>query len=121
MSYRRTVNVQDDRVFSLINRNTGEVRSRIIPNSTGPTLGKAMTGAVNIARSDLHTDSWTGYQPIGRQFLAHQTVNHEAGELVWATPPQTTPSVNSGKLKRSIDGTYHRVSVQHLSPLPLGV
>lgn len=101
-------------MFSLINRETGEVRSRIIPDVTGATLGKALGEQVNLAGSHLHTDSWVGYGPIGKQFISHETVNHRQGEYVRGTVTTNQAEGFFSQLKRSIDGTHHHVSVEHL-------
>ncbi len=101
-------------VLSLINRETGEVRSRIIPDVTGTTLGKALGEQVNVAGSHLHTDSWVGYGPIGQQFISHESVNHKAGEYVRGTVTTNHAEGFFSQLKWSIDGTHHHVSVEHL-------
>ncbi len=67
-------------VLSLVNKNTGEVRSRVIPDVTGATLRKAIAEQVNMAGSVLYTDKPAGYVHLGREFLRHESVDHNAGE-----------------------------------------
>lgn len=69
-------------VLSLIDKDTGEVRSRVIPNITGITLRKAIETHCDPARSILHTDKLPSYNLVGKQFVAHETVDHEDGEYV---------------------------------------
>jgi transposase-like protein len=66
-------------VLSLVNRDTGKVRSKLIPEVTGDTLRKAISERVNVAESVLHTDELKGYIPLGREFEKHETVDHKAG------------------------------------------
>ncbi|MCA1702847.1 MAG: IS1595 family transposase [Actinobacteria bacterium] len=65
-------------VLSLIDKATGEVRSRVVPNVTGETLGPAIRAQVDIANSRLHTDGWHGYRKLGREFESHEWVDHAA-------------------------------------------
>jgi transposase-like protein len=101
-------------VLSLINKGTGEVRSRVIPDVTGATLGKTIAAQVNVTGSHLHTDSWVGYNQIGEQFVSHETVNHSDGEYVRGDVTSNHAEGYFSQLKRSLDGTHHHVSVEHL-------
>jgi len=102
-------------VLSLVNVETGEVRSRVVPDVTGATLAKVMNEQIDMAGSVLHTDSAAQYRPIGPAFIAHETVNHEAGEYVNARGAGTNHAEGYfSQLKRSIDGTHHHVSRVHL-------
>jgi transposase-like protein len=106
-------------VLTLVNKDTGEARSRVIPNVTGATLHKAIAEQVNMAASVLYTDSHTGYKTLGREFVRHETVNHvirqyvryRDGEVITSNAAENFFS----QLKRSIDGTHHHVSKVHLS------
>jgi transposase-like protein len=102
-------------VVSLINASTGEVRSAVVPNVDGHTLRKVIAEQVDMAGSELWTDEGAWYQPVGREFAAHRTVNHAEDEYI-ESMGQTTNRVEGyfSQLKRSIDGTYHRVSREHL-------
>lgn len=102
-------------VLSLVNTTTGEVRSRVVPDVSGATLRKVIAEQVDMAESHLHTDSWKGYLPLAGEFASHQTVDHSAGEYV-RRDGVTTNAAESyfSQLKRSIDGTHHHVSVEHL-------
>lgn len=101
-------------VLTLLNRETGEARSRVIPNVTGKTLAAALRDNVNIESSELHTDEGRGYARIGREFTAHASVNHGRGQYVNAGAITNHVEGFFSQLKRSIDGTHHHVSATHL-------
>jgi transposase-like protein len=104
-------------VLSLINAATGEVRSRVIADVAGPTLRKVIAEQVDMAGSQLWTDEGPGYRHFGREFITHAMVNHSDKQyLDFETGASTNKAENFfSQLKRSIDGTYHRVSREHLS------
>jgi transposase-like protein len=101
-------------VVSIINAETGEVRSHVVAHVDGMTLGRILMGNVDPVGSTLVTDKWKGYILPGSFFSKHETVDHSAGEYV--RDGFTTNPVESffSQLKRSIDGTHHHVSVEHL-------
>ena len=101
-------------VFSLIDKTTGEVRSRGVPNGSGASLRKGMAEQVDFAGSHLQTDSLKSYKGIGTEFLSHQFVDHSAGEYVRGDVSINMAEGYFSQLKRSLDGTHHRVSVEHL-------
>jgi transposase-like protein len=100
-------------IMSLIHRETGEVRSQVIPNVKGLTLRNVLFSHTDPKTSQLHTDGHTAYGPIGRAFAGHSSVDHEAREYV--RDGVTTNHVEGyfSQLKRSLDGTYHHVSREH--------
>lgn len=102
-------------VVSLINAATGEVRSRVVPTVSGFTLRTYITGNVDLPMSTLHTDSLPGYKGIGTRMAGHHVVNHAAGEYVTEKSHGTNKAENYfSQLKRSLDGTFHHVSREHL-------
>lgn len=105
-------------VLSLINTNTGEVRSRVVPDVTSASLRKAIADQVDMGRCTLHTDESHSYNAVGAEFAAHETVNHSADEYVRYTPEGVVTSNHAenffSQLKRSLDGTHHHVSREHL-------
>ena len=101
-------------ILTLVNAETGEARSRVVADVTGHTLRKVIADQVDMANSDLHTDSATYYGEIGPEFLSHEFVNHSAGEYVRGGVSTNRAEGFFSQLKRSIDGTYHHVSVEHL-------
>jgi transposase-like protein len=101
-------------VFSLVHKETGEVRSQVVPNVRGNTLKAAIAEQVDIPNSVLHTDSAMGYTHIGWKFQDHQSVNHIMGEYVRGDVTSNHVEGYFSQLKRSIDGTHHAVSAEHL-------
>jgi hypothetical protein len=102
-------------VLSLIDTETGEVRSRVVPDVTGATLSKAM-GSLNVDKSNttLHTDAWVGYRAIEGEFQGHEYVDHTADEYVRDGVSTNRAEGYFSQLKRSLDGTHHHVSTVHL-------
>lgn len=103
-------------VLSLIDATTGEVRSRVVTDVAGPTLRKAIAQEVDMAESHLWTDEGPSYRHLSSEFLSHSKVNHSKSQYVnFATGASTNKAENFfSQLKRSIDGTYHHVSREHL-------
>lgn len=101
-------------VLSLVNRETGEVRSRVVPDVTGPTLRKAIAEQVDQGRSHLRTDGWMPYRKIGEKFGSFGYVDHGSHEYVRGDVHANTAEGYFSQLKRSLDGAHHHVSHQHL-------
>jgi transposase-like protein len=101
-------------VLALVNRTTGEVRSRVVPDVTGMTLRKAIAEQVDMGRSVLHTDKGKQYIVLGREFERHESVDHGMDEYVRGDVTTNHAENFFSQLKRSIDGTHHHVSRDHL-------
>lgn len=90
-----------------------------MPDVTGHTLRKAIAEQVNMAQSVLYTDAAQSYKAIGREFLRHESVDHEIGQYVRYVGSEVITSNQAenffSQLKRSPDGTHHHVSRTHLS------
>ena len=102
-------------MYSLVNKETGEVRSRVVPDVTGATLGKANAEKVNTTGSRLHTDQHAAYRSTGCQFVSHESVNHAEDGYV-GDNGQTTTHLEGyfSQLQRSIDGMHHHISREQL-------
>ncbi|MFL6163542.1 MAG: IS1595 family transposase [Jatrophihabitantaceae bacterium] len=107
---------QKTTVLSVIDKASGEARSAVVPNVTAATLRKAMEQelAVNLGMTTPHTDSWKAYVTMEPALAGHQSVNHHAGEYVRGDVSTNMAEGFFSQLKRSIDGTHHHVSVEHL-------
>ena len=81
---------------------------------SGPTLRKAIAETVDIAGSTLWSDGWKSYRPFASEFIAHEWVDHSEGEYVRGNVTTNAAEGFFSQLKRSIDGTHHHVSVEHL-------
>ncbi len=101
-------------VLTLVNVTTGKARSQVIADVTGFTLRKAIAERVNMADSVLHTDSGRQFLPVGREFVAHERVDHNIGEYVRGDVTTNQAEGYFSQLKRSLDGTHHRISRAHL-------
>lgn len=106
-------------VLTLIDSESGEARSKVVPDVTGATLRKAIAEQVDMAGSVLHTDEAAGYGTFASEFIAHETVNHAQDEYVRYDNGRVITSNQAenffSQLKRSIDGTHHHVSKEHLA------
>lgn len=79
-------------VLALVNRETGQVDPRVIPDVTAPTLRKAIAERVNMAAADLQTDSRAAYKSIAPEFRSHRSVNHNDWEYVAKDGATTNPA-----------------------------
>jgi transposase-like protein len=102
-------------VMALVSRETGEVRSQAIPNVTGSGLRSVLDQHVDPANTHLHTDSSIYYRRISGDFAAHSTVDHSKGEYARGDVSTNQAEAFFSQLKRSIDGTHHHVSREHLA------
>ena len=101
-------------IIALVSRETGEVRSRAVPDVTGENLARVLGEELDAEATHLHTDSARHYGPIGRGFASHEAVNHDAGEYVRGDVTTNHAEGYFSQLKRSLDGTHHHVSRAHL-------
>lgn len=103
-------------VFALIDERTGETRTKVVPNIRSSTLRQAINENVEAYGSILHTDSLSSYQSIGRKFAQHHAVDHEAGQFFDQKTKASTNKLENffSQMKRSINGTHHQVSPEHL-------
>jgi transposase-like protein len=101
-------------VLSLVNTETGEVRSHVVRDVTADTIGPILRGEIDTVNTVLHTDRAGVYVPLGTEFADHQSVDHRAGEYVRGEVSTNAAEGYFSQLKRSIDGTHHAVSNEHL-------
>lgn len=99
-------------IIALVERG-GEVRSFHVPSAHLGNVVSIVTD--NIARETrLHTDESKLYHRVGREFAAHETVNH--GNKEYARGDVTTNTVESyfSVFKRGMRGVYQHCSEKHL-------
>jgi transposase-like protein len=101
-------------VVTLINAETGEARSAVVTDVSGKTLRKAMSEHVDLPNSHLMTDESRSYDSIGAEMASHQTVNHSKGEYARGRVTSNKAENFFSQLKRSLDGTHHSISKEHL-------
>lgn len=100
-------------VVALVERK-GNVRTKVIANVTAETLKGAVREYVDKGARIL-TDEHCSYTGLGNEFLGgHESVVHSRGE--YARDDINTNTVESffALLKRSVYGSWHRVSKKHL-------
>lgn len=102
-------------VFAAVHFETREVRPKVVPNVTGATLLPALAEMTDLKSTSLQTDIGPGYSVVARHVRDHATVNHDAGQYVG--PGGVGTNLVEGffsQFKRSLDGTHHHVSREHL-------
>jgi transposase-like protein len=104
-------------IQALVSRETGEVRSRVVPDVTGENLRAALATHTDPKRTHLHTDSHMPYRRLASElgFASHETVDHSRLEYVRGDVTTNHAEGYFSQLKRSLDGTHHHVSREHLS------
>jgi transposase-like protein len=101
-------------IVALVSRETGEVRSAVVPSVNADNLRVVIDEHVDTKRTHLHTDSGLQYRPLTKHFAAHSTVDHKANEYVRGDVTTNHAETYFSQLKRSLDGTHHHVSREHL-------
>jgi len=103
-------------IQSLVSRETGEVRSRAVPNVTGASLGRVLAEEIDPARTHLHTDRNPAYGVVAQRMgiAQHSAVDHARREYVRGDVTTNHAEGYFSQLKRSLDGTHHHVSRAHL-------
>lgn len=103
-------------IMTLVSRETGEVRSRVLPKVDGDNLRSVLEQNVDPAQTHLHTDKLRPYMHprVTGDFADHSSVDHSVGEYVRGDVSTNQAETYFSQLKRSIDGTHHHVSVEHL-------
>jgi hypothetical protein len=93
-------------VLSLINKQTGEVRSKVVPTITGRVLRSAIADQVHMASTHLQTDSAAAYRTFADEFASHETVDHTANEYVRGNVSTNQAEGYFSQLKRRFG--FHR-------------
>jgi len=102
-------------IMALVHYETREVRSRVIADVTGKTLLGVIADNADLKATYLHTDGGAGYKTVAPHVREHEAVDHDAG--IWKRHGGASTNLAEGffsQLKRSLDGTHHHVSVEHL-------
>ena len=91
-----------DVVLQVVGDNGRQTLHDFIRNSTDPRVRRIMT------------DEWAAYRGIADHDTTHETVNHSAEE--WVRGDVHTNTVESvwSLFKRSVTGSYHKLSAKHL-------
>jgi len=109
---RRDITQQKRPILALVERG-GAARAFSMPQVTGKNVRAALVKNAD-RKSRLHTDESRLYDKVGKEFAAHETVNHSAKE--YARGDVTTNSVEGffGIFTRGLVGVYQHCSEAHL-------
>jgi transposase-like protein len=99
-------------VMGMLDRNTREVRARVIPNVKMSTLSNHIMANIG-EQSEVFTDGWAGYQNLRLAGFVHDTVNHVDQYVKGKVHTQGIENFWS-LLKRTIKGSYVAVEPFHL-------
>lgn len=101
------------KVLSLVDRETGQARSFVLDHiSTTTILPIVRENMAKEAR--LMTDEGAWYRPVGREFAAHEAVQHSADEYVRGEAHTNTVEGYFSVFKRGMKGVYQHCAKKHL-------
>jgi transposase len=92
---------------------SGDVRAVVVPNVRAETLLPLIVENVE-AGATVCSDEWVGYNHVAHVGFVHAKISHSRGEYVRAEVHTNSIEGFWSQLKRSINGTFHCVSKQHL-------
>lgn len=92
----------------------GDVRMQVIPSVDRRTLHGFIRTHIDPSTGRVITDSWPAYLGIADADTKHETVDHNIKEWVRGDVHTNTIENVWSLLKRSIVGSYHKVSAKHL-------
>jgi transposase-like protein len=99
-------------VMGMLDRDSRQVRVRVIPNVKRETLQNAILSQVE-GGSTVYTDGYPGYDTLAAQQFVHETVNHVEEYVRGQIHTQGIETFWS-LLKRTLSGTYVAVEPFHL-------
>jgi transposase-like protein len=103
-------------VLSLVDRETGRLRSMVLDSVTSKAVTEAV-GANVSANARLLTDSSNVYRRVGAVMAGHEAVNHSVGEYVRASDETVHTNTVEGTFsifKRGMRGIYQHCAAKHL-------
>lgn len=93
----------------------GKIRLQVIKAADRKTLHKFIKEHTDPKTKMIVTDEWIGYKGIADFDTDHETVNHSKKEYVRGEFHTNSIENVWSLLKRSIIGTYHKLSTKHLN------
>jgi transposase len=101
-------------VIGAVEHESGKVVAKTQNTFTFVEMKAFLEKHVNFEKATLYTDDFTGYKPF-KKITKHSTVNHSFGEYVSEGSVHTNTIEGFwGIFKRSIVGSYHKLSIKHL-------
>jgi len=110
---RRRGYQEKEPVLTLVDEDTKKARSFHRPEVNAATLKPILKEQIDAA-SWLMTDDASYYDPVGKDYRRHFTVNHSIGEYVSGGTTTNACENYFSILKRAINGVYQHVSATHL-------
>ena len=101
-------------VAALVHYETRQAYAVAVADVTAKTLMPAIEDVMELKRTHLHTDGAAVYKTIAGHVAAHEFVDHKAGEYARGNVGTNLVEGFFSQLKRSLDGTHHAVSAEHL-------
>ena len=99
-------------ILALIERG-GSVRTFHVAEANRVTVEKIVRENIH-PLSRLHTDESRLYPQVGKQFAAHETVKHSAGEYVRGDVHTNSAEGFFGVFKKGMTGVYQHCAEKHL-------
>lgn len=100
-------------ILSLVDRNSGQVRSFHVDGTSAKDLLPIIRA--NVAReAAIMTDEAGQYEKLGDEFASHESVNHSAGEYGRGDAHTNTAEGFYSIFKRGMKGIYQHCSEKHL-------
>ena len=95
------------------NGKSGTIRAHVLPEVNVKTITESVNMRV-LPESAVYTDTYVGYNELGRKGFIHKRVNHVRRVYVSGDVHTNTIEGFWSLLKRGISGVYHGVSTKHL-------
>lgn len=100
-------------VIGVIQRG-GKVRLQVIDRTDRKTLHRFIKENTAHDTEMIITDDWKAYRGIGDHDTKHEVINHSTKEYVRGDIHTNGIENVWSLLKRSVTGTYHKLSIKHL-------
>ncbi len=110
---RMSCKMENKTAVAAVVQRGGDVRAVALPVVDSWRVEKLLSDNVS-PTANLMTDESRFYTRPGKDFASHNTVRHSAKEYVRAQVHTNSVEGFWGQLKRSVNGTFHQVSRQHL-------
>ncbi|RQU29161.1 IS1595 family transposase [Burkholderia cenocepacia] len=100
------------KIVSIVER-SGEKRSFHVPDVKAKTIVPILKANID-RRSRVMTDEAAIYNKLDLDFASHESVNHSIKEYARGDVTTNTVESSFALVKRSLRGTFHKVSEKHL-------
>ena len=101
-------------ILGAVESDSGKVRTAHVPRLTQAEVADTLDDWLDLEKTELHSDKFSGYGKIGRMAKRHRKVNHD----VWYV---TKDGVHCNAVEnvwslfsRAVMGSFHHISRKHL-------